>query len=150
SGIDYIILIPAFLFFGLLELPTLIDRRVVTYTGVGVGVILTLATFIFGPSPSYRVINSVIVMAAVILLVFSWFVRNAGAESDEILKADFAAIRWGVLIFTAVVLWDNLKGLLAISRARIEPFGFVAFLSSLGYVAARRTLRRDQELNEIQ
>jgi phosphoserine phosphatase RsbU/P len=34
--------------------------------------------------------------------------------------------------------------------ACIEPFGFAAFLGTLGYVAARKTLRRDQQLQEIQ
>jgi sigma-B regulation protein RsbU (phosphoserine phosphatase) len=35
-------------------------------------------------------------------------------------------------------------------RTNIEPYGFAVFLGCLGYVAARRTLNRDQELNEIQ
>src|SRR5262249_23743277 len=149
SAIDYIILIPAFLFFSSLGLPTQIDR-VVAYTGVVVGALLTLATFILGPSAAYSVINSVVVIAAMVFLFFSKFMRASGAETDEASEADFAAIRWGLLIFVVVVLWDNIKGLLSISSPRIEPFGFVAFLSSLGYVAARRTLQRDQQLNEIQ
>jgi sigma-B regulation protein RsbU (phosphoserine phosphatase) len=36
------------------------------------------------------------------------------------------------------------------STPRIEPYGFVAFLGALGYVAARQTLERDQQLGEIQ
>ena len=44
----------------------------------------------------------------------------------------------------------KLAGVLSISSPRLEPFGFAAFLASLGYVAARRTLRRDQQLAEIQ
>ena len=32
----------------------------------------------------------------------------------------------------------------------VEPFGFVAFLGALGYVAARQTVERDQQLGEIQ
>jgi sigma-B regulation protein RsbU (phosphoserine phosphatase) len=34
--------------------------------------------------------------------------------------------------------------------ARVEPYGFVAFLGALGYVAARQTLERDRQLGEIQ
>jgi sigma-B regulation protein RsbU (phosphoserine phosphatase) len=32
----------------------------------------------------------------------------------------------------------------------VEPYGFAVFLGCLGYVAARRTLKRDEDLNEIQ
>lgn len=39
---------------------------------------------------------------------------------------------------------------MSVSSAKVEAFGFAAFLSTLGYVDARRTLRRDQQLNEIQ
>jgi phosphoserine phosphatase RsbU/P len=145
SGINYIILIPACLFFSSLGLPTRVDR-LVAYTGIGAGTILTLATFIFGPTGSYDVINSVVVIAAMTVLVFSKFLRRSRTEVSR----DFAIIRRGLLIFVAVVLWDNLKGVFSISSPRIEPFGFVAFLSSLGYVAAHRTLQRDQQLNEIQ
>jgi sigma-B regulation protein RsbU (phosphoserine phosphatase) len=148
SGIDYIILIPAFLFFSSLGLPTRIDRMV-AYTGIVVGTILTLATFILGPSASYSAINSVVVIAAMVFLFFSKFMRDSHAERNDASK-DFVTIRRGLLIFIAVVLWDNLKGLWSISSPSIEPFGFVAFLSSLGYVTARRILHRDQQLNELQ
>jgi sigma-B regulation protein RsbU (phosphoserine phosphatase) len=145
SGIDYIILIPAFLFFSSLGLPTRVDRAV-AYTGIVVGTVLTIGTFIFGPSPTYSVINSVIVIAAMGVLVFSKFLRGGRTEISK----DFGVIRWGLLIFVAGVLWDNLKGVFSVWSPRIEPFCFVAFLGSLGYVAARRTLQRDQQLNEIQ
>ncbi len=55
-----------------------------------------------------------------------------------------------MLIFVAFVVWENIAGLLARSSPKVEPFGFAVFLSTLGYVAARRTLQRDQQLNEIQ
>ena len=54
-----------------------------------------------------------------------------------------------LLIFVAFALFDNIAG--AIGRyPRIEPYGFVGFLGALGYVAARQTLERDQQLNDIQ
>jgi phosphoserine phosphatase RsbU/P len=37
-----------------------------------------------------------------------------------------------------------------LAKPVLEPFGFAAFLGTLGYVAARKTLRRDQQLQEIQ
>ena len=59
-------------------------------------------------------------------------------------------IRWGLLIFVAFAVWENMARLLSISSPKLEPFAFAAFLGTLGYVAARRTLQRDQQLNEIQ
>jgi phosphoserine phosphatase RsbU/P len=46
-------------------------------------------------------------------------------------------------------LWDNTAGTL-LGIPDIEPYGFAMFLASMGYVAARRTLERDQQLGEIQ
>ncbi len=59
-------------------------------------------------------------------------------------------IRWGLLIFVAFVVWQNLTAFFSISLPLLDPFGFAAFLSTLGFVAARSTLRRDQQLKEIQ
>lgn len=59
-------------------------------------------------------------------------------------------IRWGLLIFVAFVVWQNLMGFFVTSLPQLEPFGFAAFLGTLGFVAARSTLRRDQQLKEIQ
>ena len=62
---------------------------------------------------------------------------------------DFVVVRRGLLVFVACALWDNMAG--AFGRAsQIEPYGFVAFLAALGYVAARQILERDQQLNAIQ
>src|SRR5262249_43908103 len=74
------------------------------------------------------------------------FVRQA--RRDE----DFVVIRRGLLTFAVFALWDNLAGLYLsyFSTWRIEPLGFAVFLSSLGYVAARRTRQRVQQLSEIQ
>jgi sigma-B regulation protein RsbU (phosphoserine phosphatase) len=148
SGIDYVPIIFAVLFFNSLGLLTRIDR-IVAYTVVAISTVLALATFIFGPSPPYSVINNIIVIAAVIVLV-SHFLSGRPAENNNPAKADFVAIRWGLLIFAAFALWDNLSGVLSISSPRIEPYGFAAFLTCLGYVAGRRTLQRDRQLNEIQ
>jgi sigma-B regulation protein RsbU (phosphoserine phosphatase) len=63
---------------------------------------------------------------------------------------DFAIIRRGLFVFAALAFWDNLSGPLHLAFHRVEPYGFVAFLGALGYVAARQTLERDQQLGEIQ
>jgi sigma-B regulation protein RsbU (phosphoserine phosphatase) len=49
----------------------------------------------------------------------------------------------------ALALWDNFGGANWLGFD-IEPFGFAVLLGCLGYVAARRTLERDQQLGEIQ
>jgi sigma-B regulation protein RsbU (phosphoserine phosphatase) len=148
SGIDYIPIIFAVLFFNSVGLLTRVDR-IVAYAVAVVSTVLAIATFISGPSPTYSVINNVIVIAALVVLG-SHFMRKSPPERNSPAKADVVAIRWGLLIFAAFALWDNLSGALSISSPRIEPYGFAAFLSCLGYVAAGRTLRRDQQLSEIQ
>lgn len=148
AGINYIILIPAFLFFISLGLPRRSDR-VVGYSMVGIGALLVAATFIFGDSNSYELINSIAVIAASTFFLLR-FMLGSSAEPASPEAADFAVIRWGLLIFVALVVWQNMAELLSTSFFRLEPFGFAAFLGTLGYVAARRTLQRDHQLNEIQ
>jgi len=52
-------------------------------------------------------------------------------------------------VFAASVLCGNISSLLG-SYLSVEPIGFAFLLAVLGYVAARRTLHRDRQLNEIQ
>jgi phosphoserine phosphatase RsbU/P len=148
SAISYIILIPAFLFFIALGLPRRFER-VVGYAMVGLGGVLAAATFLFGDSGFYRRINSIAVIAASSFF-FIRFMVGRPAERGSPEAADFAVIRSGLLIFVAFVVWQNMTEFLATSLPLLEPFGFAAFLGTLGYVAARRTLRRDQQLYEIQ
>ncbi len=148
GGIDYIILIPAFLFLASLGLPSRVERMV-GYAMAGVGGVLAAATFSFGDSGVYHLINSVSVISALIFFI-ARFMRHNRAEHSRSATTDFAVMRWGLLVFVGFALWQNLAGMLRISSPKLEPFGFAAFLSSLGYVAARRTRQRDQQLNEIQ
>ncbi len=144
-GINYLILVPAFLFFDALG----VSQRVIAYMVGGAGTTLALLTFIFGPWPAFRYINNVMVIGALLVLVFR-FVQAGATEQDRAAKADLAAITPGLMVFCAMALWDNFAGALSRPWPRIEPYGFAVFLGALGYVAARRTLRRDQQLHEIQ
>jgi sigma-B regulation protein RsbU (phosphoserine phosphatase) len=141
SGIDFLVPIPAFSFF---DAAGLLHRRGKVLGSV-LGILLgslAVATFAFGPSHSYHVINDVVVIAALVLLVIQSLLNR-----DR--NRDFVAVRRGLLIFVAFALRDNVVG--AFGRAsKIEPYGFVAFLAALGYVAARQILERDQQLNAIQ
>lgn len=148
GGIDYIVLIPAFLFFASLGLPRRTDRNVGYAMGI-IGAVLAAATFIGGDSTFYHLINNVVVVAALIFFIIR-FMRGGAAERNSPRVSDLVVMRWGLLVFVAFALWQNIAGMLLRSSPRVEPFGFVAFLSSLGYVAARRALQRDQELNQIQ
>ena len=60
----------------------------------------------------------------------------------------FVLMRRGLLIFAAFAVWENVRG--GPYLPTIEPIGFLAFLTALGYVAARQTLQRDQQRGEIQ
>ena len=148
AGSNYIILIPAFLFFISLGLPRRIER-VVGYAMVGLGCVLASATFLFGDSVIYDRTNSLAVISASTFFLIR-FMANGSGESKNPEVADFAVIRWGLLIFVAFVVWQNLMAFFPTSLPQLEPFGFAAFLGTLGFVAARSTLRRDQQLKEIQ
>ena len=147
-AVNYIILIPAFLFFIALGLPRRLER-VVGYAMVGLGGVLAAATFLFGDSGFYERINSLAVIAASGFFLIR-FMLGRSAEPGSPEAADFSAIRWGLLIFVTFVVWQNMAEFFPTSLPLLEPFGFAAFLATLGYVAARRTLRRDQQLQEIQ
>ena len=47
-------------------------------------------------------------------------------------------IRWGLLIFVGLAVWQHSAEFFRTSLPLLEPFGFAAFLSTLGYVAAQK------------
>ncbi|MGD0417557.1 MAG: PP2C family protein-serine/threonine phosphatase [Terriglobales bacterium] len=148
GAVNHVTLIPALLFFISLGLPRRCER-VVGYTAVGFGCLLAAATLLFGDSPYYERINSIAIVSAsgffLIRFMASGFAESIGPEA-----ADFGVIRWGLLIFVGLAVWQNSAQFFHTSLPLLEPFGFAAFLSTLGYVAARSTLRRDEQLKEIQ
>lgn len=142
SAIDFIVPIPAVFYFkaaGLL-------RRQATVAGYGLGIVfgsLALATLALGEQRIFYQIANTVIIAALLIVV----VRSVGQKAEN---QDFVVIRRGGLIFVAFILWENLRSVLGLRLPNIEPIGFVAFLVALGYVAARQTLQRDQQLSEIQ
>ncbi len=142
SAINYVVPVPAFLFFdgaGFLRR----QARILTYSIFGVFAILTVATLLTGPSDLYQQINNVLVITGLVLLLTEPL-RGLSAGKD------FVVARRGLLTFVVCALWDNLSGIFQSRFPRIEPFGFIALLASLGYVAAWQALRRDEQLAEIQ
>ena len=116
---------------------------------VGLGCLLAAATLLFGDSPLYERMNSIAIISASGFFLIR-FMASGSAESIAPEAADFGVIRWGLLIFVGLVVWQNSAQFFHTSLPLLEPFGFAAFLGTLGYVAARSTLRRDRQLKEIQ
>src|SRR5215471_18660003 len=141
-AINYVVPVPAFLFFdgaGFLRR----KARILTYSFFAVFAILALATLISGPSNFYQQTNNVLVIAALLLLLTEPMRRHAADHG-------FIVARRGLLVFTGFALWDNVVGVFHWRLPRIEPLGFVALLASLGYVAARQAMQREQQLADIQ
>jgi len=105
AGINYIILIPAFLFFISLGLPKRFERFF-GYAIVSLGCVLALATFVFGDSAVYERTDSLAVIGASTFFLIR-FMANSYRGSKNPEAADFAVIRWGLPIFVAFVVWQN-------------------------------------------
>ena len=142
SAINYVVPVPAFLFF---DVAGFLRRkiRIVTYSFFAIFAFLALATLIGHPSDLYAQINNVMVIVVLVLLITE---PMRGLSADQ----DFIIARRGLLTFGAFALWDNLIPFIHLRLPRIEPLGFVALLACLGYVAARQSLERDEQLAEIQ
>jgi sigma-B regulation protein RsbU (phosphoserine phosphatase) len=142
-AINYLVPIPFVLYFR--SAGFLLSRAgiLAAYALAIVDSALAVATFTFGPNGSYERVNSILVIAALAILIIQ-FIRNPQRQDE-----DFVAVRRGLLIFAGLALWDNVTGMY-FSFRKVEAVGFAVFLSCLGYVAARRTLERDRQLNEIQ
>jgi sigma-B regulation protein RsbU (phosphoserine phosphatase) len=142
SAIDYVVPIPAFFFLdaaGLLHCKT---RNALYVVAIVLG-LLALATLAVGPQSIFTQVNAVLIIAALTTLVLISMSRRP-------VSRDAIVIRRGLLILAGFIFWENFRNLLGMSLPNIEPIGFVAFLVALGYVAARQTLQRDQQLSEIQ
>ncbi len=140
-AINYVVPIPAFLFFdgaGLLRR----NARFLSHIFLFLFALLGVLTLITGPTNLYQQTNNILVIAALILL-FTEPMRG------HAINKDFIIVRRGLLIFAGFALWDNLGDVVQSRLPKIEPIGFVAFLASLGYVAVIQTIRQDQELNQI-
>jgi sigma-B regulation protein RsbU (phosphoserine phosphatase) len=142
-AIDNLIPIPAFRFFqvaGFLGRAGKVSRMSIAITVIFL--CMFAGTLVFGTVPAFLAINAVIVTTVLWILV----ARSLGKKSRD---RDSAAVRIGVLVFVAFALWDNTVAKMWLP-SHVEPYGFAVLLACLGYVAARRTLQRDQELGEIQ
>ena len=148
GAVNYVTLVPALLFLISLGLARQLERTV-GYAMVVLGGLLAAVTLLFGDSPHYERMNSIAIIGTSGFFLIR-FMANGSAESIAPEAADFGVIRWSLLIFVGLAVWQHSAPFFHTSLPLIEPFGFAAFLSTLGNVAARSTLRRDRQLKEIE
>jgi phosphoserine phosphatase RsbU/P len=90
--------------------------------------------------------NNLLVLASwVLLIVFLFFLRSPGRMPGELRV--FAA---GLAVLGVFVLHANLASLHLVPGADVEPVGFIIFVSSLGYLVARRIFAREESLVAIE
>jgi phosphoserine phosphatase RsbU/P len=140
-ALNFFVSVPAFQFFAATGL---IGRtgRVIAYVVCIFEMCLIAAIFLGLPMQPLDQLNSVAIIVGSISLTILTF-RQRMVEKDD------AVFRAGLVTFVGFVLWTNTARLLG-HPTTIELYGFAVFLCCLGYVAARRALDRDQQLNSIQ
>lgn len=137
----FLVPIPAFFYFEVAGFLSKYGRKIAWSLAV-IYLCFFFATLMYGRLSPIEQINSVII----IVLVASQTALSLSKRNPE---RDYVILRRGLLVFVAFVLVDNVGSLLGHFQD-LEPYGFFFFLATLGYVAARSTLRRDQQLVEIQ
>jgi sigma-B regulation protein RsbU (phosphoserine phosphatase) len=101
-----------------------------------------LATLILGPRELFIYINNGFIITALVFVAIAILRIPRGAP-------DITIIRRGLFVFIAFALFDNVTGMFH-HYYNVEPFSFLILLGSLGIVAGRRNLAKEQELTIIQ
>jgi sigma-B regulation protein RsbU (phosphoserine phosphatase) len=141
SASNYLVPIPAFFYFQAAGFLGRYGRRIAVALSIPF-LCLFVATLALGYNRYFDLANSLIVILSLIALVIESFRRTT-------VDKDFNIVRWGIAVFVAFALYDNISATLG-HRPFKEPIGFAIFLGVLGFVAARRTLARDHQFTEIQ
>jgi sigma-B regulation protein RsbU (phosphoserine phosphatase) len=111
------------------------------------GVVLFSLVFASGPRGLLHTINNVAIVIALLQFLFSFWLPRAG---DGQSTRELRIVRFGLIAFIGLALWDNLAGLARMTWPRIEPVGFVIFIGCLGYVTAQRAFDREERLLSIE
>jgi phosphoserine phosphatase RsbU/P len=138
---NYLVPVPAFFYFQAAGFLGRYGRRIAIALAIPF-LCIFVGTLLFGHKNSFDLANNLIVILSLIALSIESIRRKSVDE-------DFTIVRWGIAVFVAFALYDNISGAFG-SHPFKEPLGFAFFLAVLGLVAARRTLHRDQKLSEIQ
>ncbi|WP_348260604.1 PP2C family protein-serine/threonine phosphatase [Telmatobacter sp. DSM 110680] len=137
AAVDYLVPVPAFIFFHFAGFLGKIGK-VVTPIFVVLFLSISAGSMLFGTLPAFRIINNSVIACALVAVAFRWFRRMVHDRDSRVIGV-------GLLCFVLPSISDNIYG-----PSHIEPYGFAVLLACLGYVAARRTLQRDREYSEIQ
>jgi sigma-B regulation protein RsbU (phosphoserine phosphatase) len=141
QGSSFVVPIPAFFYFEAAGFLSKYGRKIAWSLTV-IYLCFFFGTLTYGRLPAIQPINSVIIIASIASL-------TAVSLSKKSPNRDYVILRRGLMVFVAFILVDNVGSLLR-HFPDLEPYGFIFFLATLGYVAARNTLHRDQQLAEIQ
>ena len=142
AAVKYMVPIPAFFYF---DSAGFLSRFGGRKAAIAISIPLVglfVATYLFGHHHSYDLINNGIVILSITALVIQSLLEKR-PDHDSVI------VRRGILVFAAFVLYDNITGAW-FTFHDIEPLGFAFFLSTLGYVAAKRSIHRDQQFGELQ
>jgi sigma-B regulation protein RsbU (phosphoserine phosphatase) len=138
---NYLVPVPGFFYFQAAGFLGRYGRKIATALAVPFLCIFAEA-LLFGDNYFFGLTNNLIVIFSLIALSVESIRRRA-------VDKDFTIVRWGIAVFVVFALYDNISGAFRLHPFR-EPIGFAFFLATLGYVAAKRTLSRDQTLSELQ
>jgi sigma-B regulation protein RsbU (phosphoserine phosphatase) len=133
----FLIPIPAFFFFRELELLGQ-GGRMLSSIVWPVALCLSSVTLVFGPRHMVHVINNAFINTA-LLVALLLIIQTAKFSLDA------ALVRSGLFVFIACTIFDNITALVG-NYHNIAPFSFMILLTTLGVVAARRTLASEQKL----
>jgi sigma-B regulation protein RsbU (phosphoserine phosphatase) len=142
TAIRYLVPIPAFFYFEAAGfLPPFAGRRIAPVISLPF-FCLFIGAFWFGPRHFFEQTNNVLVILTLIALIIQSITRK---EVDR----DYAIVRMGIIVFVVFALIDNIAGAFG-HHPQKEPLAFAFFLGTLGYVAVRRSLARDQQFSDLQ
>ncbi|WP_254063536.1 PP2C family protein-serine/threonine phosphatase [Granulicella sp. S190] len=141
NAANFLVPIPGFFYFAEAGFIGLRGRRIATFLTIPF-LCISIGNLWLGNSLIFVYINNAIVITMLAALTMESIRRK---QVDK----DFTIVRLGILVFVAFALYDNIAGVFARFPQK-EPVGFAFFLAALGYVAARRSLHRDQQFNALQ
>lgn len=141
DSIDYLVPIPAMLFFYLGGFLSWTGKRLALIVSA-MGAVLFALTLTLNTRLLFHTINNVAIIVALLQFAYSLSRRRETAEAR--------IVRAGLFTFIALALIDNVRGLMGGRGLHIEPFGFVVFIACLGYVAADRAFAREKRLLVIE
>jgi phosphoserine phosphatase RsbU/P len=142
AAIRYLVPIPAFFYFEAAGfLPRVAGRRVAPLISLPFFCLFEGA-FWLGPRLTFEQVNNVLVILTLIALIIQSITRK---QVDR----DYSIVRMGIVVFVVFALMDNIAGAFG-HHPQKEPFAFAFFLGTLGYVAVKRSLARDQQFSDLQ